>query len=424
MKDSPVKDIKTATVGITPDDFTGIQPKLEVKAGDMIEEGQPLLHDKRWEDVKICSPTSGIVQEIRRGERRKILQIIIERKENSHEPSPNRISSENIRKSIMEAGLWVYMRQLPYATIPDGDKEPRDIFVTAFDSSPLSGDLLMMPGVNQENISSGIETLSSLTSGDVYISTRENFPYSTGNAKHIIIEGAHPAGLASIQAGNIKPVNKGETVWLLDIVTLSKIGEFVRTGRYTHETIVAVTGSEVREPFYVRTDEGAQISPILKDEIKDNNRNIRIISGNVLTGYKITEDGFLRFPYRQLTIIPEGDDKNEFMGWASLSPSKLSTSNSFPLSKFRKKFSPDARLNGGKRAMIMSEKYDKMIPLDILPEYLIKAILSKNIDKMEQLGIYEVSPEDFALAEFVDPSKLELQKIVREGLDYLKRETE
>ncbi len=223
---------------------------------------------------------------------------------------------------------------------------------------------------------------------------------------------------------NIAPVNKGEVVWTLDADTLWRIGHLSLTGNVDFSTLVAVTGSEVIKPHYAKTLTGAPVNVLLKDNVKDDNRHHRIISGNVLTGTAVGADGFLRFPYTQVTVIPEGDDVDEFMGWASLSPSKMSVGRSFPGHFLKKKFNPDARLQGGRRAMIMSGEYDELIPMDIMAEYLIKAILSKDIDRMEALGIYEVVPEDFALAEYADTSKLELQKIVAEGLEYLRKETE
>ncbi|MCH5319593.1 MAG: Na(+)-translocating NADH-quinone reductase subunit A [Paramuribaculum sp.] len=419
--------IKSGRLAVVPDDFPGLTPRLDVKEGDKVAKGQSLAHDKTHEEIKLCSPVSGIVSSIIRGERRKILSVIIDADDTNDEIIFNLTQNPDkgeIRHILLESGLWSRLRQLPYDIVPHPEREPRDIFVTAFDSAPLAGDLLKNPSVNQENIKAGVEALKKLTKGKVYISARENFPYSCENAELITIQGPHPAGLPSIQAGNIKPINKGETVWMLDIVTLSKIGELISSGQYSTETLVAVTGSEISDPHYVLTTEGAEIESLIKDSIAPGDKNRRIISGNVLSGKKTEKTEFLRFPHRQITVIPEGNDKDEFMGWASISPSKLSASRSYPLSRFKAIFSPDARLNGGKRAMIMSGLYDRMIPLDIMAEYLIKAVLSRNIEKMEQLGIYEVSPEDFALAEFVDPSKLELQKIIRSGLDYMRKETE
>ena len=278
----------------------------------------------------------------------------------------------------------------------------------------------------RKTLEAGVRLLSSLTRGKVYVSRRQGqkLPDLAG-AEMVDITGPHPAGNAGTMIAAISPVNKGETVLCLDITTLARIGALALTGEVPMETIVAITGSEVSSPHLVRTTIGAEMGALLKGEIKADGWNHRIISGNVLTGYKDSIDGYLRYPYRQISVIPEGDDVAEFMGWASLSPKKMSTSPSFPgYFSGKKLFRPDARLLGGRRAMIMSGEYDKVMPMDILPEYLIKAILGRDIDRMEQLGIYEVAPEDFALAEYADTSKLELQKIVREGLDYLRKELE
>ena len=236
----------------------------------------------------------------------------------------------------------------------------------------------------------------------------------------------HPAGNVGVQIAGIRPINKGETVWTLSWDVLLRLGYLLEKSEIDSSVSVAITGPEVTRPEVVVTTAGALIEPLLGGMLADDGRNKRIISGNVLTGIAVGmgPDAFLRAPYNQITVIAEGDDVDEFMGWASMSPSKMSVGRSFPLSGLRKLFRPDARLNGGRRSMIMSGEYDRMMPMDILPEYLVKAIMARDIEKMEQLGIYEVAPEDFALAEYADTSKLPLQKIVREGLDYLRKELE
>lgn len=429
--ESPVKVVKPATVAIIPDDFPGFTPKPSVREGDTIVKGAPLMHDKINERICLVSPTDGTVKAIVRGERRKILRIEVAaeegqsagRKKFSIAPDAGR---EEIMNAMMESGLWALMRQRPYDIVPVPGTEPVNIFVTAFDSAPLAPSLEREVTGKGKEMAKGLETLAKLTGGKVYVSTRDDWSLALPpEVHHIIIEGPHPAGNAGVQAANIAPVNKGETIWTLDIVTAVRIGELMLYGYPEWETAVAVTGSEVKEPMTVRTVAGSSLSPVLKGNVKEDGRNHRVISGNVLTGVKESANGYLHYPYRQVTVIPEGDDVDEFMGWASMSPNKMSASRSFVSSLFKgKKFAPDARLNGGRRAMIMSEQYDKVMPMDILPEYLIKAILSRDIEQMEKLGIYEVAPEDFALCEYIDPSKLELQKIVRQGLDYVRKELE
>ena len=423
---APLQAVSPDTVAVCPDDFHGFLPKLQVKEGDAVTQGQPLMHDKNCPDIKLCSPTAGTVSAVVRGERRKILRVVVKAAAAAApEPMVRPDTPERIRQAMQLTGLWAEMRQRPYDIVPDPAKTPRDIFVTAFDSAPLALPMEDHPAVSQKRLDAAVEAMARLTSGHLYICTRPGFKLNVPSpALHFVIEGPHPAGNAGIQAANIAPVNKGETIWTLSLVTLCRLGQLMTEGLRGFETLVGLCGSEVKQPHAVSTVEGADIAQLIDGQIKDDGRHHRTISGNVLTGVKVDADGFIRFPYRQITVIPEGDDVDEFMGWASLSPSKMSVSRSFPFSGLKKRFSPDARLLGGHRAMIMSETADRVMPMDILPEYLLKAIISKDIDRMEALGIYEVAPEDFALAEYVDPSKTETQKIVREGLDYLRKEIE
>lgn len=415
---------------IYPDDFPGFIPKPGVHEGDAVAAGAELMHDKINEEIRLVSPIDGRVKSIVRGERRKIIRIEVEAAAvETPRPTfdlPKSASADDLKHALMQSGLWAMMRQRPYDVVPAPAATPVNIFVTAFDSAPLAPSLTAAVAGKQRELAAGVALLAKLTSGEVFVSTRNDADFECpSEAHHIIIEGPHPAGNAGVQADNIAPVNKGETIWTLDIVTLARIGELVLTGKVDWTTTVAVTGSDVETPKMITTTIGAAIEPLLRGNLKESGKHHRVITGNVLTGVKTDTDGYIRFPYRQITVIPEGDDVDEFMGWASMSPKKMSVSRSFLSGLLRGgKYSPDARLNGGRRAMIMSEQYDKVMPMDILPEYLVKAILARDIDQMERLGIYEVAPEDFALCEYVDPSKLELQKIVREGLDYLRKELE
>ncbi|MDE6383711.1 MAG: Na(+)-translocating NADH-quinone reductase subunit A [Paramuribaculum sp.] len=433
--DVEVKRIPAAKVALTPDDFPGLTPKLEVKEGSDVAAGQPLMRSKECDRIKLVSPVAGRVSEVKRGERRKILYVSVEVAGASEVPAV-KVSADHadeLRDALMQSGLWAQMRQRPYDIVPVADAVPRDIFVTAIDSAPLAAPLTDNLDNKTGRIDAALKALKALTSGKVYVSFRPGedkalmpeWAYSDDRVVVVTVDGRHPAGNAGVQAAALAPVNKGETIWTLDIVTLWRIGSLIVDGRVDWSTSVAVTGSDVKQPMVVETIVGAAVEPLIEGNIVEGDAHRRIISGNVLTGVKTAPDGYLHYPYRQITVIPEGDDVDEFMGWASMSPSKMSESRSF-LSKLfgKKQFTPDARVLGGKRAMIMSGLYDKVFPMDIYPEYLLKAIISKDIDKMEQLGIYEVAPEDFALCEYVDPSKIELQKIVREGLDYLRKEVE
>lgn len=405
---------------VVPDDFTGIIPRLEVKEGDKVLAGDALYHDKNHPQIKISSPVSGTIEAIERGERRKILSIVIlPDSENQFKV----FNAKDAKELMLESGLWAAMRQRPYDIVPDPDVAPRDVFVTTFDTAPLAAPISLQLAGKEEYLQKGIDALAKMTPGKVYVGCAPDAELSLKGCEVNTFAGPHPAGNAGVQLANVKPVNKGETVWTLDAVTVARLGELIATKKLPVETIVAVVGENVTTPKLVKCTIGADIASLTAGNIADV-ASSRIISGNVLTGVKVAANGYLQFPYRQITVIPEVKNDAEFMGWASLSPKKFSLYRSFTCRLFgtRKPFSFDSKLNGGERAIIMSGEYDRMLPMDIYAEYLIKAIIAFDIDKMEQLGIYEVAPEDFALAEFADTSKLPLQRIVREGLDKLRKE--
>lgn len=424
--------VAAARVAVTPDDFPGLTPRMLVRAGDAVSAGQPVAADKTYADICLVSPVSGQVEEVVRGERRKIIRIIIKVDSQAESPAPAatvdplKAQPDVIRAAMLASGLWAEMRQRPYDIVPSPLAEPRDIFVTAFDSAPLAPDFTSEIEARQPDIAAGLAALKRLTPGSVYVSARPGAPLPAmpEGVVRVDVTGPHPAGNAGVQAANLAPVNKGDTVWTLDIFTAARLGRLLSRGERDFTTAVWVTGPEVTEPYIALTTQGAEVAPLIEGRIKADGVHHRVISGNVLTGYAVKPDEFMRFPYRQITVIAEGDDRAEFMGWASMSPSKLSVSRTFPLGFLRRRFAPDARILGGRRAMILSEVYDKVLPMDILPEYLFKAITARDIDQMERLGIYEIAPEDVALCEFVDPSKIELQKLVRQGLDYLRKELE
>jgi Na+-transporting NADH:ubiquinone oxidoreductase subunit A len=409
------------SVAIVPDDFHGVIPRMEKKEGEHVIAGEPLYHDKNDEDIKVVAPVSGTIKEIRRGERRHIDAIIIA-PDNDGQAVKHDTGGDAV-KTLKAAGLWVMLRQRPYDVVPYTDVRPRNVFVTAFDSAPLAPDLDVVLGDKRQFIGRGVEVLKSLTDGNVCIGTREGQAFDAPGAQVNTFVGPHPAGNAGVQAANTIPVNKGEVVWTLDIVTLARIGELFTTGMVSHDTVVAIDGEMVQQPGYVKTVMGADLETVLKNQLTNVARS-RIISGNVLTGVKVNADQWLRAPYRHITIIPENNKPDEFMGWASFNPNRFSIYRTFTtwLRGLKKPVSMDSRIKGGERAIVRTGEYDAMLPMDIHAEFLIKAIISGDIDKMEQLGVYEIAPEDFALAEFADTSKLELQRIVRQGLDKLRAE--
>lgn len=423
------KPVAPARCAIVPDDYPGITPKVEVKEGDRVLVGTPLIHDKVYTDIRIVSPVAGTVEAVVRGPRRRLERIVIVPDAANSDSNVDGITVDysdrtKAQRMLLDSGLWAQMRQRPFGIVPRPGLAPRDIFITTFDSAPLAPDFAAFAGDKIAVLNAGIELLAKLTDGHIYIGMRPGSPFEAlKGCEQVIVNGPHPAGNAGIQIANVKPVNKGDVVWTLDLPTLLRIGVLAMTGKICSDVIVAITGAEVTEPQYVVTKIGADIDTLTRGLIYDDGAHHRIISGNVLTGIPVgLTEGFLRAPYTQVTVIAEGDDVADFLGWASMSPQKMSVSRSFPGHFLKKAFVPDARILGGRRAMILSGVYDKVLPMDILPEYLIKACIARDLDRMERLGIYEVVPEDLALCEYVDPSKIEIQKILAEALDYTFKE--
>ena len=420
---TPIKAAATPAVAIVPDDFPGFLPKPEVKAGDAVKAGTPLFRDKNDGRIKLCSPISGTVREIVRGARRHIERIVIDsdgRDENAAHPHPT--NADELRLLLMESGLWAMMRQRPFDIVPASDSHPRDIFVTLTDTAPLAVQPATVLKGRYDSMAAGVKALATLTHGKVYVAVPKGCDLDLEGAEMVEVAGPHPAGNAGVIASHIRPVNKGETIWTLDGATLACIGDLASGKPVDHSVAVAVTGPEITTPAVVTTVPGATMESLINGNLRPTSRPLRVISGNVLTGEDAGIAGYLRWPYRQVTVIADGSDVDEFLGWASPAP-KMSLSRTFISWLMpRKVYSPDARINGGRRPMIMSGIYERMLPMDIMPEFLIKAMLSHNIEQMEALGVYEVAPEDFSAAEFADPSKLELQRIVRESLDYLRKE--
>ncbi len=409
---------------LVPDDFPGIKWRVVVSTGDEVQVGSKLMEDKGGSPISLVSPVAGKITGIKRGERRKIEAVTLVRESDGKaDLKPDFSSPEQVRDTLQRCGLWAMLRQRPYDIIPAADAQFRDVFVTAFDSTPLAPEIVT-PDMYKD-MEEGLRILAMLTDGKVYLGTAFGAGITSSHAEVVEYQGPHPAGNVGVQIAQIRPVNKGETVLALDARTAARIGHLSLHGELDTRCEVGITGPEAKHPKTIRTTVGVAIKDLVKDNIVGG-KNERIISGNVLTGIHVAGDGYLRFPYRQVTIIAEGDTADEFMGWASMSPRVYSVKRTFPsfFLKGHRLFNFDARVRGGHRAMILSGEYDKVFPFDIYPEYLLKAIIARDIDKMEQLGIYEVAPEDFALPEFVDTSKIPLQKIVREGLDYLRQEME
>ncbi|SEF55933.1 Na+-transporting NADH:ubiquinone oxidoreductase subunit A [Parabacteroides chinchillae] len=419
----------SATYAIVPDYYNGIIPKVVVKVGDKVKAGSVLMIDKNRPEIKFGSPVSGEVTAVNRGEKRKVLNIVVKpdaqiEYEEFGKKNVASLNGEEVRDAILNAGLWPCIKQRPYDIVATPTDFPRDIFVSAFYSAPLAPDFDFIIKGQEADFQTGLDALAKLTTGKVYVGIRRGSSVKANNVEIIEVEGPHPAANVGVQINHVKPINKGEVVWTVNPADVIMIGRLFNKGVADFSRLVAITGSETTERGYIKTIAGCTIESLVKGKILNNNEHVRIISGNVLTGTKVLNDGYLGAYDNQITIIPEGDDTHEFLGWGVPGFGKYSTSHSYLtwLSGKNKEYVIDARIKGGKRAMIMSNEYDKVFPMDIYPEYLLKAIIAFDIDKMENLGIYEVAPEDFALCEFVDTSKIEIQKIVRNGLDLMYKE--
>ncbi len=421
------KTVVSDTVAIVPDNYHGVVPKVVVKPGDKVQVGTSVMYDKNHPEVQFVSPVSGEVVAVERGERRKVMKIVIKSDGKSDAVVFDKASSAvEVKELLLRAGMWAYIKQRPYDIIADPTVEPRDIFVTAFDNAPLAPAYAyeMLNGDDAKALAEGLAALKLLTQGKVYVGVADGSNLNVPAGVEVVaFKGNFPACNAGVQAHNIAPVNKGETIWTLNALDVVVMGRLLLNGRVDMMRTVAVTGSEVATPAYVRALPGTPMVDLLAGNIIAGDYARRVISGNVLTGTNVSLDGYLGAYHSQVTVIPEGNDTHEFLGWALPGCKALTTSRTF-LSRWipTRNSKPDARLHGGERAIIMSEEYDRVFPMDILPEYLVKAVIAFDIDRMEQLGIYEVAPEDFAACEFVDTSKLPLQQIVRDGLDALRKE--
>lgn len=429
------KDVKmnigqSAEYALIPDDFIGITPKVIVHEGDVVKAGDALFVSKNDPAVKFASPVSGTVSAVVRGDRRKVLCVKVKADKQQQfvdfgKKDVTILDGEAVRQALLEAGLFGFITQLPYAVTTTSDSQPKGIFVSALRDMPLAGDFEFELQGNESAFQTGLTALSKITNVYLGCGKHQNVAQLTAfrDAKSIIFDGPCPAGNVSVQVNHISPVNKGEIVWTVDPTAVIFFGRLFETGRVDLTRTVAVAGSEIDNPAYVDALVGTPLTDILQDHLRQTD-HVRIINGNPLTGRRATLNDYLGAHVSEVTAIPEGDDADEFLGWILPRTNQFSTSRSYFSWLFgkRKEYALDARVKGGERHMIMSGEYDKVIPMDIFGEFLIKAIIANDIDKMEQLGIYEVSPEDFAVAEFVDSSKLELQHIVREGLNRLRKE--
>ncbi len=421
----------TDLYAVRPTDFRNLTPKVIAKVGTKVKAGTPLFRDKYNEDVLFTSPVSGELVEIKRGERRKILEFIVksdganESEEFSREPI-EALQVETIKTELLRSGLWTSIKRRPFAVIPKIDEEPLSIHISTFDSAPLSADYNFTLKDSMQEFQAGVDVLSKLTKGDVNVnidaSISNNIFENVSNAKVNKFSGKHPAGNVGIQIFHLAPINKGDIVWTLNPQDVVFIGRLFLYGKLDMRKCVAVAGSEIREPRYAEIIAGASIEPLVAENLASE--NVRCISGDVLTGTKIEKTGFLGLYDNLLTVIPEGDDY-EMFGWAKPGLNRYSTSKTqLSWLKRNKKWRLNTNTHGGVRAFIVTGEMERVMPMDILVMQLLKAGLAEDVDALEKLGIYEVIEEDLALCEFVNTSKVEVQDILSRSIDLMIKETE
>ena len=414
---------------LKPQDFHGIIPKLIAKEGAEVKAGESIFYSKSDDRILFPSPVSGKVTEIIRGAKRKIISIKIaadgkQSFKDFGKQDADKMSAEEVKNHLLSSGCWPFVKQRPFDIIANPSQSPKAIFISAYASSPLAANYDYTLAGKEEELQAALTAISKLTTGSVHVSVGKdsNSPFSDlKNIQLHSVSGPHPVGNVSTQISQIDPLNKGEVVWVINPHDLLVIGELLLTGNFNFSRTLALTGSQFENPSYVSVVAGASISDVVAKNI--NTDNTRIISGNVLSGTQVSEDDFLGYYDNQITAIPEGDDY-EFFGWNKPVFNKISPSRALTFSRLtpKKKYDLNTNTNGEHRAFVVTGSYENVFPLDIFPLQFLKACMYQDLDEMENLGGYEVAPEDFALTEFICVSKQPHQKIVREGLDLMKEE--
>ncbi len=417
--------ITSQIVAIEPLDFKNSSLKLLVSEGEEVLAGQGLFFDKNFPEIFIPSPVSGEIVEIVRVEKRRISHIkILVDKNTNYKPFeiPSELNPDNVKAILLNSGCWSYIRQRPYDSIPSPESSPKSIFVSLFDTGPLAPDYTFLLKNKNEDLNKGLEVLGLLSLGNLNIGKNNNsveLKEQKGIQIHQFI-GPHPAGNVGIQIHHIDPLKQGETVWYVNVQDVAIIGKLFNSGQYHAERIVALVGTGVKEPSYYEVMTGSSLNEFLDKKVQEDNQ--RIIQGNILTGKKAESNDYLSFYTNQITVINEGNH-SEFFGWMLPGFNKLSVSRSFfSWLNPQKTYNLDTNTHGEERPFVVTGQYEKVLPMNILPVVLLKSILAQDIERMEQLGIYEVSEEDFALCEFVCTSKIEVQKIISDGLELIRRE--
>lgn len=429
-----VEDKSVTTFAMQPPNFIGMSPlpKLAVAAGDTVKAGDELFFDKKRPRIKYCAPVSGEVVDIRRGDKRAIMEVVIladkEQQLRRHEDVPHldRASREDILAFFLESGTWPMIRQRPFNIVADPDDVPKSIFVSTFDTAPQAPDLELAVEGRGVDFQRGLDVLRRLTPGKVHLGLDGSkapaaaFANAMGVEKHFF-RGEHPAGNVGVHIHHVDPVDASQVVWTAGVQDVISIGRLFNTGEFDASRIVALVGDEFERPRHVRTKLGARISDLIKGELKDEAKDVRLISGDVLSGVEKAADSYVNFYDDQLTSIEEGN-YFELFGWLLPIDPRPSRSGTFPNKVFGKdyKFKPTTNSHGEKRAFVVTGEYEAVLPMDVLPQHLMKAIMANDFERMEGLGLYELVEEDIALCEFACTSKQPLQRILRQGLDTMR----
>lgn len=415
-----------------PSDFRGVTPRLLVREGDQVKAGTPLFHSKRDERIVFMSPVSGEVVAVERAERRRIERVVVRCTSDNLEYEehgaalPAALDRQAIIERMLTGGVWPFVRQRPFDIIASPDVTPRAIFISAFDTAPLAPDIDFAIKDDGESFQVGIDALAKLTDGKIHLCVNAKYPpnpaFSSARGVELHrVSGPHPAGNVGVQIHHIAPVRKGEVVWTINPLDVVVIGRLFHKGRYDARRIVALAGPPVAKPRYYTSMIGGPVSQLLEGQVEDVDK-LRVISGNALSGTKVPASGNVHFYDTMVTVLREGNH-HEFMGWAAPGFNKLSSTRMFPSFLMPgKRYDLDTNLHGGERAFVLSGQYERVVPMRIYPVHLIKAILAEDYDGMENLGIYEVAEEDFALCDFVCVSKIEAQSIIGQGIDLMLKE--
>ncbi len=425
LRDMP----ETGRFAIKPTDFKGLDLKLKAKQDTQVEAGDVVMFDKNNNDIVLVAPVGGKVVDVNRGERRRILEVVIETNEPKevikHQSKKlDTYSREEIIQLLLKSGLWPYIEMRPYGIVANPEDKPRDVFISSFESGPMAPDLDFAMAEEKDDFFNGIKILSKLTDGEIFLGLKAGSPgffEETPDVQKTYFSGPHPAGNVGIQIHHTKPLAKGEKVWTVHPQNVAMIGKLFDKGEVSFERVVAFTGSHAAKRGYCRMRVGTELLHCLQEN--KISEPLRYISGNPLTGSQILKTGFLGFYDSQVTVIPEGNEY-EFFGWASPRLNQFSASKAyFSWLMPGKKYEISANLHGDQRAFVVTGEYEKVFPMDVMPVQLLKAIMIEDIDEMEQLGIFEVVEEDMALCEYVCTSKIEVQNILRQGIDLMIKET-